>query len=76
MAKYVTHTDPPLTLEWTDLKVTLTGAVTKVLYEGEDKVEAKAVYDYAREHYEQRRIALETEGVEAEGKVEFYRTPA
>lgn len=68
MARYTTSTDPKLVLEHTvtpaqTQRVTLTGDRVKVLYEGTDDVEARAVYDYAREHYEQRRIAGVIDGV-------------
>ena len=75
MAKYVTHTSPALTLEMSrhDLiyRVTITGDRTKLLYEGRDAARALEVYDYTKEHYEQRRLALELDGEEAEREVPY-----
>ena len=52
-------------------KVTF-GPMNKVLFDG-DINGAKEAFHYAREHYLQRQIALETEGPEAEGQVQFFR---
>jgi hypothetical protein len=61
MATHNTHVG--LVLAWTQAgkqhRVTITGEHEKVLYEGDDMGKAKAVWDYTKEHYEQRRVARE-----------------
>ena len=81
MPKYLTHTDPSLVIEWTpgvEHLVTITGDRAKVLYRGGDVDEAKETYDYAVEHYEQRRIAGEIDAADGyrsnlEGEVPYVR---
>ena len=40
-------------------RVTIEGDTVKTLYEGSNSIQAKAVYDYTVEHYNQRAIARE-----------------
>ena len=59
MARYTTHTDPPLELIWEDGKVVLRGDNEKLLYplEGKPYVfgEASKTFFGVKAHYEARR---------------------
>jgi hypothetical protein len=58
MATFITDTPEQLKVEWVSAArsnlVVIVGDKTKILYEGEDAVDAKAVYDGVKDHYEKR----------------------
>lgn len=57
--EYLTHTNLTLALieDADGCRVTLTGDRTKILYEGDDKDEAKDIYDEVVAHYDERKEA-------------------
>lgn len=58
---YATHVGLTVTLEQDgDVFLTaITGERKKPLYEGQDRAEAQAVFDAVKEHYEQRKFAVD-----------------
>ena len=56
---YGTHTAPPLAIviirDGTDYRVAIVGDREKVLYEGDNQLEAQRVYKHWMDHYEQRK---------------------
>lgn len=57
MPSFITDTPEKLKVEWISAKtdrVAVTGDRVKILYEGDDKVFAKEVYDNVKAHYDAR----------------------
>ncbi len=74
MPSYITHTDPPIQLDWWseaqgELRLHHVKFGLKKIYEGYDEREATRTYDDVVKHYEGRKAAFAAGGKEAEGKV-------
>lgn len=70
MPSFQTATDPVLTVDLSQAgnlwRLTITGEVTKVLLETEDRQDAQDEYDYVKAHYDARKAARDAGGMDEE----------